>query len=732
MGVVDQQIEKAEVRALGVDMSALVEQTRDAVPRDIASSSQKRDRLSFLQQSLYDPKLAQGVYERIIDGNDLLDVNYLPRGEIAARAVARIAIKDLSGRHRGWATGFLIAPRVLITNHHVFPSADAARNSEAQFEAENSVFGEPKQKSNFRLHPADLFYANETLDFSVVAVDDISYTTQRPLSDFGFLPLVGRTGKVADGEWLSIIQHPNGELKQLCIRENKLIQRTDDALWYSTDTLGGSSGSPVCNNDWYVVALHHCGIPQRKNDVIQTVDGNDYDPVLDPDGARIKWIANEGVRVSRIVAQLQAALPTHPLVHSVLSNTADSTRPDPPRDTHLPVAPPTANPKPSLNNLESPMSIGTAQTIQFTLHIDSDGKARLGESVPYAGAAREAFRPSLEASKKQSGGDASAKFDVPFDLDYSKRKGYDEGFLGGKVVVHLPELSLALKKVAAPLLGAAGGNKFVLKYNNYSLVMNAPRRFAMYSAANVRADQRFNMGRPTDVWRTDPRIAIEHQITDFYYKKNQFDRGHLTRREDLEFGTTALAALASAADTCHWSNCTPQHSKFNQNKQLWQGIERHLLEGAITTDQYNAQLFTGPVLDEDDPVYNAFPKIQYPVRFWKVVSTLRRDGTLFATAYVLDQSEVIAQFGIESTEEIPFGAYKTFQVKIAEIVRLTGLTFEATINGKKHSLSDFDPLERHVARSVGRRRSFSESAEVSVPDGYVLLGDVDDIVMGSA
>jgi endonuclease G, mitochondrial len=320
---------------------------------------------------------------------------------------------------------------------------------------------------------------------------------------------------------------------------------------------------------------------------------------------------------------------------------------------------------------------------------------------------------------------------VSFDTDYSKRKGFDEAFLGKNTVIHLPKLSPSLEKVASPLLQPVGPNKNVLHYHNYSLVMHAERRFAIYSAANVRADQRFDMGRPTDVWRTDPRIEISHQTTDFYYKKNQFDRGHLTRREDLEYGPTAVDALSSAADTCHWSNATPQHARFNQNKSLWQGIERHLLEGAITTGQYNTQVVTGPVLEEDDPVYTAFPNIQYPVRFWKVVSTLKHDGTLFATAFLLDQSDVIAEFGIESTKEIPFEGYKTFQVKIAEIERLTQLTFEATVKGTKKSLSEFDPLENQGISATRRRRvpRLNESTAIGTnAEGYRLISDLSEIV----
>ena len=43
------------------------------------------------------------------------------------------------------------------------------------------------------------------------------------------------------------------------MRENKLIKYTDHTLWYQTDTVAGSSGSPVFNNSWQVAALHHLG-----------------------------------------------------------------------------------------------------------------------------------------------------------------------------------------------------------------------------------------------------------------------------------------------------------------------------------------------------------------------------------------------------------------------------------------------------------------------------------------
>ena len=179
------------------------------------------------------------------------------------------------------------------------------------------------------------------------------------------------------------------------------------------------------------------------------------------------------------------------------------------------------------------------------------------------------------------------------------------------------------------------------------------------------------MNRPPDVWRRDTRILAEYQIENWYYASDKFDRGHLTRREGLEFGDDPQAALISASDTCHWTNCTPQHERFNQNKEIWQGIERYILESSIYNNHINAQIITGSILDGGDPEYRNF---QYPLQFWKIVAALDSKGSLFATAYLAGQEEVIAQFEIEITE-VPFGAYKTFQTKIAEIERLTGLTF---------------------------------------------------------
>lgn len=714
------RIEKARDRAGGVDMKYLAASLADKAPKDIASPDNLAQRRDFLQDSLGEREASQ-VFERIINGNELQDVNYLARGSRAAKSICRIVINQSPTRQLGFGTGFLIAPNVLITNNHVLPNKEVAQYSVAQFDFEMDLEGVARRPSVFGLTPAKLYFTSEKLDFSIVHVEPVSRGQGTPLTDFSYLPLLETTGKVVEGEWLTIIQHPNGERKQLCVRENRFIKRTPDAIWYSSDTLAGSSGSAVFNNDWYVVALHHSGIPAERNGHTQTIDGRDFDPNSD-DESQIKWIANEGIRVSRIVETLRQALPNEPLLRPIFEATAAQSR-----VPALPMAPsPLAIPS-DPSEEQSPMSSSPAfRQIRVTLNIDADNQV----SIASSGAASESaiMASAFEAAQKKAKPPVQP---APFNSDYSDRKGFHDNFLGNSLHVQQPTMNAALQAEAAPLLKPTKDNKHVLNYHNYSVVMHAERRFAIYSAANIDFDNRFKLGRPKDNWRTDPRILAKHQITDFYYEGNRFDRGHLTRYEDLEFGASRQGAMISAADTCHWTNCTPQHDKFNRTREWWQGLEQHLLEESIERKEFKAQVFTGPILREDDPVYKPLPDIQYPVRFWKVAVAATGDGKgLFAAAFLMDQSAVIAKYGLAEAAEAPFETY-LYQVPVTEIERLTGLTFTWGAGGKK-SLRDVDPLNDATTRARKQRRrraSLMESAGAEpVPDGYIQIDDFSSIV----
>ena len=172
-----------------------------------------------------------------------------------------------------------------------------------EFGAEVNVDNTPSAPTRFRLDPGAFFVADAHLDFTVVlvAAGDDGRTPGTVVG--GWNRLILQQGKIVGGESMNIIGHPMGRLKEISIRDNRLDLQLDEFLHYSTDTEPGNSGSPVFNDQWEVVALHHSGVP-RTDSQGRTLrrDGNLWRPG-DGDDA-VDWVANEGVRVSVILKHL--------------------------------------------------------------------------------------------------------------------------------------------------------------------------------------------------------------------------------------------------------------------------------------------------------------------------------------------------------------------------------------------------------------------------------------------
>jgi len=242
--------------------------------------------------------------ERLMGRNDMIDVGFLERGWLASRSVGRITIRsgDETG---GYGTGFLVSPRLLLTNNHVLRSVEEAAGSYVEFNYQSGLDGMPLTPVAFPLEPEGLFVTSRELDFSLVAVRSRGQGGEA-LGDFGHLRLIEQEGKVILGELVNIVQHPNGEPKQLALRENKLVDLLELFLQYQTDTSPGSSGSPVFNDQWEVVALHHSGVPKTDaSGAWLALDGSRWTP--EQGEAQIDWKANEGVRISRVLAAVRQA-----------------------------------------------------------------------------------------------------------------------------------------------------------------------------------------------------------------------------------------------------------------------------------------------------------------------------------------------------------------------------------------------------------------------------------------
>jgi endonuclease G len=528
-----------------------------------------------------DPKAmadAGVILERIVLTDDLLGVGYLEGGVTASAAIGRVTIRDGRGRLTGYGTGSMISPELLLTNHHVLPDAATAGSSIIEFDYQDGVDGLPRPVRAFRLDPERFFAADEALDFALVAVNG----TADELRPFGFNRLIGSEGKAIVGDFVTIIQHPRGGKKQVALRENRIVDVLDRFLHYETDTEPGSSGSPVFNDQWEIVALHHASVPAEGR-------------------AEYGGFLNEGIRVSRLLEFLRGQ--------------------------------------------------------RFT-------------------PARQALLDRLSA---RPGRGTAAPESVRIDPDYSNRQGYDPDFLPGHTVP-LPALSDALAELAAVNRQAVGEPRYVLPYHHFSVVMNKVRRLAFFTAVNIDGRTSQSLRRDTDRWSLDPRIDAGEQAGEEIYRANPLDRGHLVRRLDPAWGATAAIAQLGNDDTFHFTNCSPQHEDFNQNKTTWAGLEDYVLNNADNAD-LKVSVVTGPVLAEDDDPYRG---VRLPRQFWKVVAMVKADGTLSATAYLLSQEELI--HGLELAGEFSYDAYRTYQVPVRRIAGLTGLSFG--------TLPDADPLER--------------------------------------
>ncbi|HWT02518.1 MAG TPA: DNA/RNA non-specific endonuclease [Pyrinomonadaceae bacterium] len=257
--------------------------------------------------------------------------------------------------------------------------------------------------------------------------------------------------------------------------------------------------------------------------------------------------------------------------------------------------------------------------------------------------------------------------------DYRDREGYRADFLGaGARRVPLPTMTRkmaqdALKVASQP----AGKTKGVLNYEHFSLVMSRKRKFAIYTAVNVDGNELRFIPRSKDSWAFDPRIPQAAQVGGELYSDNDLDRGHLVRRLDPVWGPGDVAKRAND-DTFHYTNSSPQHKDFNQ--KVWNDLEEYILDNAGARD-LKISVFTGPIFRADDRAYRG---ALLPREFWKVVVMVRGEtGELSATAYVLSQANLLTDL------EFVFGQFRTFQVPVAHVEKLTGLRF-----GK---LRDFDP-----------------------------------------
>jgi endonuclease G, mitochondrial len=560
------------------------------------------------------------VLERIINQPDLLGVRYLDGGVAAARAVGRIDVRDRPEHLDGYGTGSLVSPRLVLTNHHVLPDHDTAAVSAIEFNYQDDLSGKELVPQVFGFDPDTFFMADEKNDFALVAVK----AAPADLEQFGSNPLIEAEGKGVIGEYVTIIQHPGGLKKQVALRENKFVDIADPFVHYTTDTEPGSSGSPVFNDQWEVVALHHAGVPA-------------------PEHKETGGFVNEGILVRRIMEFVRGK-DLSGEARALIDQVAPRERID---VTTAQQAEPATNGRVAQTQTEGTRPVVGEVTLPLELTIQ------------------------LRSPSEPVTAPAATEEKIEIDPDYADRKGYDAAFLGdGTLRVDLPALPPALLDKASVNAKATSEPRYVLPYHHYSVVMNKERRLAFFTAVNIDGSTSRRLKREPDRWSLDPRIPAEEQTGEPVYEHNKLDRGHLVRRLDPAWGDSPAVVKIANDDTFHFTNCTPQHKDFNQGSTLWAGLEDYLLRNADMLN-FKASIFTGPVLAAGDDAYRG---VQLPRQFWKVAVMVKANGRLSATAYLLSQEELIAGLE-EAPPAFDYGAYRTFQVPVTKVQELTRLRF---------------------------------------------------------
>ncbi len=69
--------------------------------------------------------------ERLMGRNDLIGIDFLEAGSLAARSVGRVTVRSAQSSHHG--TGFLASRSLLVTNNHVLESAEEAAAGVVEF-----------------------------------------------------------------------------------------------------------------------------------------------------------------------------------------------------------------------------------------------------------------------------------------------------------------------------------------------------------------------------------------------------------------------------------------------------------------------------------------------------------------------------------------------------------------------------------------------------------------------
>ena len=224
------------------------------------------DEVSFDYSVFGEVKVEAGELEALISTRSrYLDALLYADG--LRKSIAGIGRVELNGEAFG--TAFLVAKNKVLTNWHVVRDPKYLDKLTVRFGHYFSSLEKLEQGQVFKVSKLLAWKEVKVLDYALLELEG------DPTSEGKFQVLSPSTIEPLEERVVNILHHPNGQPLKLSTQDNWVKKVQGDRVLYMTNTEKGSSGSPVFNDNWELVALHHSSSPVPPTNFPGNIEANE-------------------------------------------------------------------------------------------------------------------------------------------------------------------------------------------------------------------------------------------------------------------------------------------------------------------------------------------------------------------------------------------------------------------------------------------------------------------------